>query len=179
MPGIVGLVTKMPRERAQAELRRMVEALRHESFYETGTWIDERLGIYAGWIVRKNSFADGMPLCNEKGDRVLVFSGEEYPEPGTVGRLRERGHAVKTDGPSYLVHLSEETPAFPAALNGRFHGLLVDLTRGTATLFNDRYGMHRLYYSEASDAFYFPAEAKPILAVRPELRPTDPRGLGE
>ena len=44
MPGIVGLVTKMPRERAQAELGRMVEALRHESFYETGTWVDEQLG---------------------------------------------------------------------------------------------------------------------------------------
>jgi asparagine synthase (glutamine-hydrolysing) len=179
MPGIVGLVTKMPRERARAELVRMVEALRHEPVYETGTWIDEGLGIYVGWIARKNSFADGMPLCNEKGDRVLVFSGEEYPEPGTIARLRERGHAVTTDGPSYLVHLSEETPAFPAALNGRFHGLLVDLARRTATLFNDRYGMHRIYYSETSDAFYFAAEAKAILAVRPELRVADPRGLGE
>jgi asparagine synthase (glutamine-hydrolysing) len=179
MPGIVGLVTKMPRVRAEADLLRMVEALRHESFYETGTWIDEPLGIYVGWIVRKNSFADGMPLRNETGDRVLVFAGEEYPEPGTVPRLRERGHAVDADGPSYLVHLSEEDPAFPASLNGRFHGLLVELARGTATLFNDRYGMHRIYYSETNDAFYFAAEAKAILAVRPELRTADARGLAE
>ena len=39
--------------------------------------------------------------------------------------------------------------------------------------------MHRLYYHEANEAFYFAAEAKAILAVRPELRRTDPRGLGE
>ena len=39
--------------------------------------------------------------------------------------------------------------------------------------------MHRLYYHESKDAFYFAAEAKAILAVRPETRSADPRGLGE
>src|SRR5713101_7005736 len=146
MPGIVGLITKMPRQRAEEELLRMVGAIRHETSYETGTWIDESLGVYAGWTVRKNSFSDGMPLCNEKGDVVLLFSGEEYPEPGTARRLKERGHRVKVEGPSYLVHLYEEDPAFSAGLNGRFHGLLTDRSRGTATLFNDRFGMHRIYY---------------------------------
>ena len=37
-------------------------------------------------------------------------------------------------------------------------------------LFNDRYGMHRIYYHESKDAFYFAAEAKAILAVCPELQ---------
>jgi asparagine synthase (glutamine-hydrolysing) len=64
-------------------------------------------------------------------------------------------------------------------LNGRFHGLLTDRTRGTAILFNDRYGMHRVYYHESKDAFYFAAEAKAILAVRSELRTASPQGLGE
>jgi asparagine synthase (glutamine-hydrolysing) len=179
MPGIVGLLTRMPREWAEPQLLRMVEALRHESSYETGTWIDERLGVYVGWAARKNSFADGMPLFNERRDVVLVFSGEEYPEPSAAQGLRERGHALQTDGSSYLVHLSEEDPAFPAGLNGRFHGLLLDLGRGTATLFNDRYGMHRVYHSESKEAIYFAAEAKAILKVRPELRTADPRSLGE
>ena len=39
--------------------------------------------------------------------------------------------------------------------------------------------MHRLYYHESADAFYFAAEAKAILAVCPELRRADPRGFGE
>jgi len=179
MPGIVGLLTKMPREMAERELRCMIGPLCHEPFYETGTWCDESLGVYVGWVARKGAFAAGMPLRNERGDVVLVFSGEEFPEPGIARRLRERGHGLNVDGPSYLVHLYEEDPAFPAGLNGRFHGLLADRNRGTATLFNDRYGMHRLYYHESKEAFYFAAEAKAILSVRPELRRADPRGLGE
>ena len=149
MPGIVGFVTRMPRERAEPELLRMVEALRHESSYATGTWVDESLGVYVGWATRKNSFSDGMPICNERGDVVLVFSGEEYPEPGTARKLKERGHGLQADGPAYLVHLYEEDPTFPAGLNGRFHGLLIDRARGIATLFNDRYGMHRVYFHES------------------------------
>src|SRR5712692_1046477 len=179
MPGIVGLISKMPRERAERELARMVEALRDEVFYETGTWLNESLGVYVGWVVQKSSFSDGMPLRNERGDVVLVFAGEEYPEPGIVRGLKQRGHTLEATGASYLVHLYEEDPAFPAGLNGRFHGLLTDRTRGTATLFNDRYGMHRIYYHESKDALYFAAEAKAILAVRPELRRMDPRGFGE
>ena len=160
MPGIVGLVTKRPREWAEPQLLRMVESLRHQPSYRTGTWIDESSGIYVGWAARENSFSDGMPLRNERGNVVLVFSGEEFPEPGTARRLKDRGHAVEIKGPSYLVHLSEEDPAFPAGLNGRFHGLLADQGRGVATLFVDRYGMHRLYYHESKEAFYFAAEAK-------------------
>jgi asparagine synthase (glutamine-hydrolysing) len=179
MPGIVGLVTRMPRQRAEQEVCKMVESVRHESFYSTGTWADESLGVYVGWAARKESFADGMPLCNETGDIGLIFSGEEYPEPGIACRLKERGHTLEEKRASYLVHLYEEDPAFPAGLNGRFHGLLTDRTRGTGTLFNDRYGMHRIYYHQSTEAFYFAAEAKAILAVRPELRQADARGLGE
>lgn len=179
MPGIVGLISRQPRQWAEAQLLRMLESMRHEPFYKTGTWIDESLGAYVGWVEREYSFADGMPLRNEFGDTILVFSGEEFSEPGTSRSLKERGHTLDVADCSYLVHLSEEDSAFPAGLNGQFHGLLANRTRGTATLFNDRYGMHRLYYHEAKDAFYFAAEAKAILEVHPELRSPDWQGLGE
>jgi len=179
MPGIVGLITKLPRALAEPQMLRMVQALRHESFYTTGTYVDESLGLYLGWTTLGDSFADRMPLRNELGDMVLVFSGEDFPEPGTAQRLKGHGHGFRADGPEYLVHLSEEDPSFPVGLNGRFHGLLADHTNGKLTLFNDRYGMHRVYYHEAREAFYFAAEAKAILAVRPELRRTNPRGFAE
>jgi len=179
MPGIAGIITKLPRSQAEPQLLKMVEALRHEKFYATGTWVDEDAGVYVGWVVRQNSFADGMPLVNERGDVSMIFSGEDFPEPGTVSRLKERGHDCPQEGPSYLVHCYEEDKNFLASLNGRFHGLLADRGKGTATLFNDRYGMHRIYYHEAQDAFYFAAEAKAILAVRPELRAPDYHALGE
>jgi len=179
MPGIVGLITKMPRDCAERQLRQMVDTLRHEDYYVTGTWSDESLGVYVGWAARKDSFSDGMPLRNERGDVVLVFSGEEFPEPSTVQRLKQQGHEFDPTGSSYLVHRYEEEPSFPLGLNGRFQGLAADKRNGAATLFNDRYGMHRVYYHESKDAFYFAAEAKAILAVRPELRSLDQQSAGE
>jgi asparagine synthase (glutamine-hydrolysing) len=179
MPGIVGLITKMPCDRAVRELSTMVAALRHEAFYKTGVTVDESTGVYVGWVARGGSFSEGMPLCSETGDVSLVFSGEEYPEPGIIGKLKERGHSVKSEGPSYLVHVYEEDETFPRGLNGMFQGLVIDRRRGSATLFNDRYGMHPVYYHETEDAFYFSAEAKAILAVRREVRAADVTSLGE
>lgn len=179
MPGLVGLFTRMPRECAEAELLRMVAALCHEPWYASGTWSDETLGLYVGWVLRSESVAKGMPLYNEQRDLVLAFSGEDYPEPGAAERLKGRGHGCDFEGLSYLIQLAEEDASFPKGLNGQFHGVLADRNNQKATLFIDRYGMHRIYYHEASDAFYFAAEAKAILAVRPELRSIDPEGLAE
>ena len=179
MPGIVGLITSMPREQALPQLKRMLAALCHESTYSHGMWFEESLGVYVGWVARQGSFSDGMPVQNESKDAVLLFSGEEFPEPDTADRLKKQGHELGGASASYLVHLYEEDPSFPAGLNGRFHGMLIDRSRKTAMLFNDRYGMHRIYYHQAKDGFYFSAESKAILAVRPELRTLDPRGLGE
>jgi asparagine synthase (glutamine-hydrolysing) len=167
MPGIVGLITRKGRQEAEAELQQMVQALRHETFYETGTWIDEAAGVYVGWIIRDDAAFGRLPIGNESHDKALVFSGEEYSDPGAKDL-------------SYLIHLVEKDgAAFPTCLNGRFQGLLVDKAAEATTLFNDRYGMHRIYYHESRDAFYFSAEAKAILKVCPELRVIDPRGMGE
>lgn len=170
MPGLVGLITRMPREHAEAQLLRMVAALRHETWYGSGTWIDESLGLYLGWIERSQAVAKQMPLSNMQGDLVLALSGEEFSE-----RIVE----PHPPGSSRLVQLAEDDPDFPESLNGKFHGVLANRQKGTATLFNDRYGMGRIYYHEANNAFYFAAEAKAILAVRPEIRSVDPEGLAE
>ena len=78
MPGIVGLVTKMPRKRAELELLRMVETLRHESFYVTGTWVEESLGLYLGWTARILGFeakTNARMWCSS-------FPGRSFPSPG-------------------------------------------------------------------------------------------------
>jgi asparagine synthase (glutamine-hydrolysing) len=154
----------------------MLKAIQHEAFYNSGTLVDESLGVYVGWTALKGSFFDCMPLRNEREDISLVFSGDEYPNPET---LRSRDLPIGSAESRYLIHLYEEDPDFVQSLNGMFHGLIVDRARGVVNLFNDRYGMHRLYYHESNDGFYFASEAKAILAVRPELRACDPRGLGE
>jgi asparagine synthase (glutamine-hydrolysing) len=179
VPGIVGLITKKAPSEAKAQLATMLRAIQHESFYSSGTWTDETLGVYAGWTALQGSFSDGMPLSNERGDVHLIFSGEEYPDTHSVQQLRNRGHHVGSTESAYLVHLYEENPKFVQALSGMFHGLVADRTNGMVNLFNDRYGMHPFYYHESRDAFYFAAEAKAILAVCPELRTCDLKSLGE
>ena len=172
MPGIVGLITKKPRQWAEPQLLRMVAALRHEPFYRAGTWIDESLGLYAGWTVIEDSFADGMPLHDRKTDRTMIFSGEVYgcQHPAT------KDHESRAD---FILRLAANDKNFVRQLNGLFHGLLADPMNGSIELFNDRYGMHRLCYHESEGAFYFAAEAKAILAARPDLRVPSPQGLGE
>lgn len=172
MPGLVGFQTRMPRAWAEPQLKRMVETLQHESFYVTGTWIDESVGMYVGWVARRNSFSEAGLLRSDRSDHTLIFSGEEFSDSGAAEGWKD---AV----PSYLARIAESDPNFPASLNGRFHGLVVDGAARSAMLFNDRYGLHRIYYHQAKDAFYFSAEAKAILAVRPELRNIVPRSLGE
>ena len=179
MPGIVGLITKRPAELARRELARMLELQLHEPFYVKGIWVDEQLGVYVGWVARKGSFSERMPIRNERDDVVLVFAGEEYADPGTARMLKTRGHDCEESGPSYLVHLYEDDPDFFKNLNGRFHGIVANRSDGTVTLFNDRFGLQRVYFHESPDTFYFSAEAKSILAVRPELRSMDSQGIGE
>jgi asparagine synthase (glutamine-hydrolysing) len=179
LPGIVGLISKIPREQAEAQMRQMAQTIQHEPFYSSGSWCDPVLGIYVACTARHGSFSDGMPLRNENGEVALIFSGEEFSESNVMAKLKEDGHAIQSNASSYLVHRYESEPDFPKTLNGRFHGVVADRARGVVLLFNDRYGLHRLYYHEARDAVYFASEAKAILKVRSELRSADPRGLAE
>lgn len=169
----------MPQSRAVAELWRMLESMRHEPFYVSGTWFDKDLGLYVGWMEREEVFDREMPQPNETGDKALLFSGDEFAKPGTIQELRDGGHTVKPGANSHLIHRAEDEPDFPASVNGQFQGVLADRVQGTVKLFNDRYGMRRLYYHEAEEGFYFAAEAKALLAVKPELREIDQQGLGE
>lgn len=170
MPGIAGLLTQRPRAWAEPQLHAVLDSIRHESFYGTGTFIDESLGVYLGWTFRQDSAEDRTLQRSEDGTVALVFSGENSAGPENPARQ---------NGCSALLHRYKKDPAFPASIDGVFHGMVIDSGQATATLFNDRFGMHALYYHEAREAFYFAAEAKAILKVRPELRTLDPRSLGE
>ncbi len=168
MPEIVGLITKMARPDAEAKLLRMIAALRHDNHYVTGTWCDESLGLYAGWVERDDQTVQQMPLRSERGGLSMLFSGEIFAD--------ESG---ETNKHSYLVQQAERDPCFPKSLNGLFHGVLTDRRDAKIVLFNDRYGMRRLYYLESDEAFYFAAVAKAILAVCPESKSIDPDGMAQ
>lgn len=180
MPGIFGLISRKEPGSCRATLERMRGAMIQEPFYGGGTYVHEGLGLYAGWTCHKGSYSDGMPIFNEKRDVALILSGESFIAPAVLSRIKSEGHGLNGRGAAYLVHLYEEDPEkFFQEMNGWFNGLIVDLRKPALILFNDRFGIHRVYYREEREEFFFSSEAKSLLRVRPSLREIDPRGLGE
>ena len=68
---------------------------------------------------------------------------------------------------------------FFAKLNGWFAGVVIDLRRNIVILFNDRFGLHRVYYSETDAGFYFASEAKALIKVLPQHRRLNEESLAE
>src|SRR6266436_595422 len=180
MPGIVGIASQRPSEEYHALVSSMVKSLKHEPFYTDGTYINEELGLWSGWACHEETFGDCLPIWNEKKDTCLLFSGEDFADQADIHALRTRGHEFGSGDASYLVHLYEEMGyAFLERLNGWFSGVLLDLREQKVVLFNDRYGVNRIYYHEDSGGFYFASEAKALLKILPITRQLDLRSLGE
>ena len=180
MPGIVGIVSNKPSEECRRLVKSMVSSMEHESFYDSGVYSVPEMGIYGGWVAHENSFAAGQPFFNERRDVALLLSGECFADAETRTGLRKKGHDLGLAAGSWLVHLyEEEGNRFFEKLNGLFSGLLIDKRQGKAFLFNDRYGLERLYWHETKDAVFFASEAKALLRVLPELRAFDREGVAQ
>jgi asparagine synthase (glutamine-hydrolysing) len=152
----------------------------HEPFHKSGIFEDEKLGIRAGWVCHEGSFSDCLPIWNETKDVCLIFSGEHFADKGDAENLRSKGHQFSPGRAAWLVHLYEETGAgFFEKLNGWFSGVLVDFRQNKIVLFNDRFGLGRIYYHETAGGFYFASEAKALLKVLPELRSLDLQSFAE
>lgn len=177
MPGIAGIISKKPGQPNQRALATMIAAMCHETFYSTGDYQNEQLGVYVGWSVHAGSFADCLPIYNPTKDIVLIFYGENHID---CSPPEKPGTEFNTRNASCLIQLYEDDEKeFLRNLNGWFNGLLIDLRRQKIILFNDRYGMQRLYVHEELDAVYFASEAKCILKAKPALRNIPNESLAE
>ena len=180
MPGIAGIISRKPAAECAHAVQAMVATMRHENFHTTGTFSVPELGVFAGWVVAENTFADHQVFQNEQKDIALVFAGECFFDLGAKTRLRQNGHHFSATGGDCLVHLYEDLGEnFFAELNGQFSGLLIDRRQRKIFLFNDRYGVERTYWHETADAFYFASEAKALLRILPELRSFDREGVAQ
>jgi asparagine synthase (glutamine-hydrolysing) len=156
----------------------MAEAMRHETYYVGNQYLNQDLGLYLGWMSHPHSLGERMPLISRNQRAVLIIEGENYSnrynpiEPGRNG--------VFDANAQELLRLYEESgDKFLASLNGWFCGVAIDLALRKITLFNDRYGMSRIYFHEGEEEFIFASEAKSLLRVRPTLRAIEPRSMAE
>ncbi len=180
MPGIAGIISKIQPKKNKEDLHHMIECMMHEPFYNSGVYVNDQIGLYVGWVCHKDSFSDCMPIFNEKRNIVMFFAGENFVEKDVMDQLKRNGHDFDPINASYLIHLYEENgDSFIQNINGQFQGILLDLRESKMILFNDRYGMQRLYYNEGRDSFLFSSEAKSLLKIRPELQEIKMQSLGE
>lgn len=165
MPGIAGVIGSIGNQNFSTPVNAMIGTMMHEPFYKKTACFVSEMNVYAGAVTFEN-FTDGV-FSNERGDISLIFSGECFVES-------ENGTGDK------LIQLYEkEGKKFLEKLNGLFCGLLIDKPSRKILLFNDRYGIQRIYFHEKEGHFYFASEAKALLRILPELRQFDSEGVAD
>ena len=158
LPGRAGTVQRMTERVSQARKE-------HLNFADFPS-----LGIGVGWTTSSAS----TPVWNANRTVGLVFLGEHFSESPSV-MTSERS----ADSLAVLDLYEKHGSNFVSFLNGTFSGVLLDLRQDKALLFNDRFGLGRIYVHEARDGLYFASEAKALLTVLPSSREIDQRGLAE
>jgi asparagine synthase (glutamine-hydrolysing) len=137
-------------------LDRMVGCMKHAPFYTSGTCTCPEGGVCIAWVSSDASLPCGG--WNHSKDIALFFCGETFADPASSPGSAEQGRI------QHLISRYEEFgPGFLVELNGWFSGLLLDLRKHVAILFNDRYGLGRIYYHQTPEAFFFASEAKALL----------------
>jgi asparagine synthase (glutamine-hydrolysing) len=178
MPGIVGIIRPEPYEGIQRDLGLMAETMRHETYYVGNQYVNRGMGLYMGWLSHPCSLGESMPLISADKQVILIMVGESYSDNGRP--ISPEATGVGRANAHRLLHLYEESEdEFLASLNGWFCGVIINLGTRKITLFNDRYGMNRIYFYEGEDEFIFASEAKSLLRVRPTLRAIEPGALAE
>ena len=180
MPGVAGIISRRSAMECRRLVKAMLDSMRHEAFYDSETYSVPEMGVYAGWVGHNKSFAANQVLLNGQNNVALIFSGECFGDGNVRIKLRQKGHRIEEDNSNWLVHLYEEQgDRFFEKLNGVFSGLLIDDRKKRAVLFNDRYGLERIYYYEANGEVYFASEAKALLKILPGLRAFDEEAVAQ
>ena len=178
MPGIAGVISAQPAKTCGRLLEQMIASMQHEKFHVAGGYSAPELGVFVGWVGLQDTLARCQPMVGESTDVAVVLCGEYFVEP-------DRGRAEHTDQvqrgyASRLATLYEhQGDTCFEDLDGLFSGVVIDRRQRKALLFNDRFGLERVYYHEGPDGFFFASEAKALLRVLPELRALDDDGLLE
>jgi asparagine synthase (glutamine-hydrolysing) len=169
MPGIFGVIDRSPAAGAADErreiIRRMSDAMRYESEYVTDIVSSTSLGACVGRVGWKAGAAE-LRRAAPFSRSALVLTGEVSPGAGSAAP--ELASGISSRGVDALKDA-----------DGAFAGVLLDQDNDRCVLFNDRYGMERLFLYRDGERIYFSSEAKAILAVAASTRDLAPAGLAQ
>jgi len=137
----------------------MAGAIVHNSSDRVDMYEHGSIGLTAAWTSH-GAEAGRQSVRREDGNGVWILTGE-LAEGDWFEGYDKRGIDAVTE------------------VNGWFVGLAVDLRRERCYLFNDRFGMSRLFIHERVDGIYFATTAAALLAAFPETRAFDEQGIAE
>ena len=141
-----------------------MQGLQHCGLSGSGMHSDGDQHIGAQYVSVLNSARREQPVCNEKGDKAIVFDGKIYNCRSLQAQLRDKGHVfVFHNDAEVVLHLYEEYGVHCVDhLRGIFAFAISDGRR--LFLARDRVGFKPLYYTILRQRlFLFASEIKAIL----------------
>jgi len=150
----------------------------HDASYITGSLTEKTLGVAIGWAYDAGSDSEHSANGKGKNDVRVVFSGEELSGASAAS---SSGSGSRGNESAYYLETLYQQHGLDALsrLNGWFSGVIVDTRNQRVVLFNDRYGLGRVYYHETENSFYFASEAKCLLGILPATREINDQGMAE
>ena len=174
MQGITGVISTHFGDELEPLVCRMAQSMVKEKGGGMDTIVDKRLGAGVGWLRQADDRNETVPFWNQARDLCVLTYGEPFPDTGEI---------VDGEGSNPAAYLlrgyENEGAKVLESLNGWFCGVLMDLRQDKIILFNDRYGLGRLYIHQNASGFYFASQAKALLNILSGLRRIDSKALAE
>jgi asparagine synthase (glutamine-hydrolysing) len=171
MCGISGFVKLKPSSFSAADLRHMMDTIRHRG--PDGQGIHEDGTAFLGH--RRLSIIDvaggHQPMSNEDGSQWITFNGEIFNHASIRPALEACGHHyVSRCDTETIVHAYEQYgPSCVEQFRGMFAFAIWDSNRQTLFCARDRLGIKPFYYFHNDRIFAFASEIKALLR-HPEIQ---------
>ncbi len=171
MCGIAGIAAVTQARVTEAEVRRMLPALKHRGPDGSGVYLDPRGAVGLGHT--RLSIVDlaggAQPMTNEDRTVWVSFNGEIFNYIELRETLIKAGHQFRTHSDTeVIVHAYEEYgDDFIEQLNGQFAIALWDVIKRRLLLIRDRAGILPLFYTVQNGRLLFASEIKAILPLLP------------
>ena len=179
MCGIAGFWTKSLENSAnwlENSASRMANTLVHRGPDDSGTWIDQRVGIAFGHrrlSIIDTSHAGHQPMISSDSRYVISYNGEVYSFLELRQELEKKGHSFKGQSDTEVMLASFVEWGVEASLE-RFDGMFAfavwDRRDRLLWLARDRIGEKPLYYGTQNGTLFIASELKAIRA-HPHFKP--------
>ncbi len=162
MCGVVGFLSNQPLEDI---LNEMIESQNHRGPDDSGSYIDQRIGVYLGHnrLSIQDISSDGhQPFISACQEYTIVFNGEVYNFKEIRRELESLGHTFRSHSDTEVILYAYKEWGIESVQKfiGMFAFVIYDKPKQKLFLVRDRAGVKPLYYYDDGTNFIFSSEIK-------------------